>query len=78
MNPPELGRAEVMAASLDPLTGQELVNKLVGDIGGKDRQQLGRTGNGQRRWHLMNLTEKTIPVAAGLNNYSFTPLVIVK
>jgi len=38
-----------MTTSLDPITGQELVNKLVGDKGGKDRQQLGRTGNGQRR-----------------------------
>jgi hypothetical protein len=63
MNPPQLRRAEVMAAARMGSCGQQGVNELIWNKGRKPVQKLGRAGDGERRLHREGLPEKTLPVA---------------
>lgn len=63
MNPPQLRRAEVMAAARMGSCGEEGVNELIWNQGRKPVQKLGRAGDWERRLHRDGLPEKTLPVA---------------
>ena len=67
MNPPKLGGAEIVAASLPSVARQQMIYELIWNKARKHRQKLGGASGGKRCLHTLELTEKILPVAPPFN-----------